>query len=239
MTTREKLDCQEVQALAGAYALDAVTPLEAAAIREHLETCAGCRADVAQMVEVARALPLSVEATPPPAGLKQRILDAIAEDPADAAIVSLPGSMGAPEQTPRRSFWSSRAWPVLAAAALVAAVSVAGYAYNLQQAQPRVYTLHSTAAPTATGQLTYFPREHAAYLTLDKMPTAAAGRTYQMWLIRNGKPESVGTMQPDAAGEADVTLNKDLGGYQQFAVTDEPDGGSAQPTGAQVLSQGL
>ena len=249
MTTREQLGCEEVQALAGAFALGAVTPDESAAIQAHLENCADCRQELGQMVEVAMAMPLAVEAVEPPAGLRQRIVAAIAEDAAGDGIVSLPGAReararqaeSAADATPsqRRSFWTSRAWPALAAAALVAAVGLGGYSYSQQQSQPKVYALHVQADPQATGQLTYVPNQHTTYVTVDGAPDPGLGKTYQMWLVRDGKPESVGTIKPDPGGKADATLTKDLGGYQQFSVTVEPAGGSAQPTGAQVLTQSL
>jgi anti-sigma-K factor RskA len=258
VTTREKLTCESVQALAGAFALNAVTPDEATAIREHVRTCADCRSEVAEMIEVATLMSLAAEPVPPPAGLKQRIMSAVAAEAADSGIVSLPGAMearqrreddeaGAPAvslpagggATARRSFWTSRAWPAAAAAALVAAIGLGGYAYNLQQTQPRVYSLHLGVTPQATGTLVYVPRDHTAIVTVDGVPDPGGSRTYQMWLIRDGRPESVGTMRPDAGGKADVTLSRDLSGYQEFAITVEPTGGSPQPTGAKILAQPL
>ena len=246
MTTREKLGCEEVQALAGAFALDAVTPDELSAIRDHVAGCADCRAQLGQMVGVAALMPFSVPEVAPPAGLKQRILDEIAEETDREGIVSLSDARdlraradGPAAVARRRSFWTSRAWPAVAAAALVAAIGFGGYSYNLQQSQPRVYTLHLQSAPQATGQLTYVPNQHTTYVTVDRAPDPGLGKTYQMWLIRDGKPESVGTIKPDPGGKANATLSKDLGGYQQFAVTVEPAGGSTQPTGAQVLAQSL
>lgn len=253
MTTREQLGCDEVQALAGAFALDAVTPDEASAIREHIETCADCRAEVARMVEVAALMPLALDETAPPAGLKQRILDAIAAETSASGIVSLPSAQppgsglerpgaeppAAVAAAPRRSFWSSRAWPALAAAALVAAIGLGSFSYTLQQGQPRIYTLQVATAPQASGELIYVPKDKTAYVTFDGVPDPGSNRTYQMWLIHDGIAESIGTIKPDPNGKADATLKKDLGGYKQFSVTVEPEGGSAQPTGPQVLTQNL
>lgn len=58
-------------------------------------------------------------------------------------------------------------------------------------------------------------------------------RTYVLWMIRDGKPESLQLFTPDAAGESlisTVVLPRDPAGIVAFAVTEEPAGGSPQPT---------
>jgi anti-sigma-K factor RskA len=263
MTTRERLNCEQVQALAGAFALDAVSEEEANAIREHIETCADCRKDIRRMVEVAQLMPLALDEVAPPPALRQRILDAVADDSLASGIVALRGArdQGAPTERPAagpaaveprtsaeeggsrtgrgRAFWASRAWPALAAAALLLALGLGGWNYTLQQNAPRVYNLQAPSAPQASGQLVYLPARHTAYFTIDRAPDPGTRRTYQMWLIRDGKPQSVGTVRPDQNGKAGATLSQDLSGYQKFAVTVEPEEGSAQPTGEVVLSQQL
>jgi anti-sigma factor RsiW len=44
------MDHTEIESLLGAYALDAVSPEEAAEIEEHLRTCPRCRAEVAALL---------------------------------------------------------------------------------------------------------------------------------------------------------------------------------------------
>jgi anti-sigma-K factor RskA len=68
-----------------------------------------------------------------------------------------------------------------------------------------------------------------------KMKTPAPGRTYQLWFITPGQAKvSAGTFAVDSAGEAtlDVAIPKDLGEIALAAVTEEPEGGVPQPTGA-------
>lgn len=71
------------------------------------------------------------------------------------------------------------------------------------------------------------------------LPQLPAGRTYQLWLIRGQSPAIVsgGVFQADKDGRAVVefanpALLKDV---RQFAVTDEPAGGSPGPTGRQFF----
>jgi anti-sigma-K factor RskA len=71
------------------------------------------------------------------------------------------------------------------------------------------------------------------------LPQLPAGRTYQLWLIRGQSPAvmSGGIFQADANGNAvmqvsDAAMLRDV---RQFAVTDEPAGGSRGPTGRQFF----
>ncbi|MBA2595638.1 MAG: zf-HC2 domain-containing protein, partial [Chloroflexia bacterium] len=55
-----------VRDLLGAFALGAVTAEEAAAVREHLATCAECQAEVAALWAAVDSLPALVEPMEPP-----------------------------------------------------------------------------------------------------------------------------------------------------------------------------
>jgi len=62
----------------------------------------------------------------------------------------------------------------------------------------------------------------------------ASGKTYQVWLIaRGGAPVSAGTFMPDSAGSAVMATNHPMepGTLRRIAVTEEPEGGVAAPTG--------
>jgi anti-sigma-K factor RskA len=65
------------------------------------------------------------------------------------------------------------------------------------------------------------------------LPAATAGHTYQLWLVtRDQKKVSAGTFTPDERGSALVRATYALSGdsLAAIAVTNEPAGGSAQPT---------
>lgn len=67
------------------------------------------------------------------------------------------------------------------------------------------------------------------------LPPAGAGRTYQLWGIPEGQPPvSLGTFNTDASGQTTVVLEVpaevDVADSDVSAVTDEPAGGSPQPT---------
>lgn len=66
-----------------------------------------------------------------------------------------------------------------------------------------------------------------------RLKPAAPGRTYQLWLIKDGKPvpSRLFTADPDEHGLVwGIELPKELTGVSAVAITDEPAGGSPQPT---------
>ncbi|MCU4184157.1 anti-sigma factor [Acidiferrimicrobium sp. IK] len=92
---------EDIQALLGAYALDAVAPDEAELVARHLEVCPRCRAEVQEHREVAGLLGYAGQEAP--AGLWDRITASMQEAPpalrlqrvGDDAFPSAPGSEGA------------------------------------------------------------------------------------------------------------------------------------------------
>jgi hypothetical protein len=69
------------------------------------------------------------------------------------------------------------------------------------------------------------------------LPELKAGRTYQLWLVTASSKISAGTFQPqngDAVIRATYALPADA--LKALAVTEEPAGGVAQPTGAPIMA---
>jgi hypothetical protein len=70
-------------------------------------------------------------------------------------------------------------------------------------------------------------------ITADQMPSMPSARTLQLWFVpKSGKPVSAAIFHPDTTGQialvAPVTIP--LNEIAALAVTDEPAGGSPQPT---------
>jgi len=82
------------------------------------------------------------------------------------------------------------------------------------------------------GQLFWNRSRNALVMSVHDLPPAPEGRTYQLWGIPAGEnPVSLGTFSTNETGEAVVTasLPDDLE-MAVSAVTEEPEGGSPQPT---------
>jgi hypothetical protein len=70
-------------------------------------------------------------------------------------------------------------------------------------------------------------------ITADQMPSMPSARTLQLWFVpKTGKPVSIAIFHPDAAGQIALVapVNMPLNEIAALAVTDEPAGGSPQPT---------
>ena len=86
----------------------------------------------------------------------------------------------------------------------------------------------------------YMPMVHAylhpqmgVAITADQMPSMPSARTLQLWFVpKAGKPMSVAIFHPDAAGQIALVapVNMPMNEIAALAVTDEPAGGSPQPT---------
>ena len=103
---------------------------------------------------------------------------------------------------------------------------------NLIGPQVAVMTLTSTM-PTAPTARMFWDQQHGAWtFVAHHIPMPKAGRTYQMWLVTPTAKISAGTFMPNQSGEvmmqATYPLPKDS--LAAVAVTDEPMGGSPQPT---------
>ena len=75
--------CADVDALAGALALDAVDADEQRAAREHLATCPEPHAELRSLLGADAALAASLEPIQPSAGLRDRLMATVAEVPQD------------------------------------------------------------------------------------------------------------------------------------------------------------
>jgi anti-sigma-K factor RskA len=93
-------------------------------------------------------------------------------------------------------------------------------------------------APQAMGR-GYWSRTRGLVFTASNLPALPAGRTYQLWVLTaRTAPISHGWLiRPDPAGRAAATFETplDLPQPTAMAVTIEPDGGVAAPTGDKYL----
>ncbi|HEY3219241.1 MAG TPA: anti-sigma factor [Gemmatimonadales bacterium] len=226
--------------LAAPYALGSLDAEERAEFERHLETCASCRAEVQSFREVSGLLAQTVPPATPPAELRERILRAARQ------VRPL---------TPRRR----TILPWAAAAAVVLAI-LGGFGYWRAENEARVLRtrldvaqsqldstkyvvaalLDSSVAITdlaATGKAPsmrlYWNRaRNIVVVAAFDLPPAPAGRTYQLWAIEKGHaPVSVGIFNTSPTGRAVITLAMPTAVRPQVsAVTEEPAGGSPQPT---------
>jgi len=104
---------------------------------------------------------------------------------------------------------------------------------------PDVETIRMTAAGSPPSARMFWNRSARQVVFLAfSLPTAPAGRTYELWGIAKGKaPVPLGTFNTNASGEGRVTVKVPDGLQIAIgAVTEEPAGGSPQPTTTPILA---
>ncbi|HEV8303435.1 MAG TPA: anti-sigma factor [Gemmatimonadales bacterium] len=219
----------ELLALAAPYALDALDGEERAAFEAHLAQCERCRAEVTSFRDVAGRLALAVPTIEPAPGLRDRVT-------AEARRVRPLAS---------RIPWLAAAGFVLAALLGGAWLRerVARQVLEARVAEQRellatllapdvgVATLAATGKPPSA-RLFWNPQRQRVVMAVFDLPPAPAGRTYQLWAIATGKPPvSLGIFNTGADGRVTAAMDVPAGlAFTLTAVTEEPAGGSPQPT---------
>lgn len=235
----------EWQEHAAAYALGALAAEDRRAFEAHLAGCAECRAEVKAFTEVAGALAHAAPAAEPPAGLRDRVLaearrvrpiGAGARRPwvpwlAAAALLAVAGGVESWRLTNRVQELGRR----LASADSARAVQDSVIAL-LTGPGVDVVSLAGTGGRQPSARILWNHARNRFVVFAFDLPAAPPGRTYQLWAIAKGHaPLSMGTFNTDAAGRATVQLAVDqqiaaLGFVDNCGLTQEPSGGSPQPT---------
>jgi anti-sigma-K factor RskA len=209
----------DVHALVGPYALDALDDGEQRDFEQHLALCERCREELAGLREAAASLAYGAPRAVPPPELKERILaQARAERP---NVVPLR----------RRRNWTA---PLAAGAAIAAcaAVVLGVWAASLQNSKD---PFESVLAKPGS-RLVSMGRAGAVAVAPDgsavlavAVPTAPTDKTYEAWVIEAGKAKPAGLFR-GGAGTSIVEVPRPVRSGAVVAVTLEPKGGSQQPT---------
>ena len=226
---------------AAAYALNALDFNERRAFEAHYPTCDICRAEVVEFRETAAMLAASVPADPP-SDLKARVMADIAQTRQVPPLV--PDNMV--ELAERRRLKLNR--PVLLAAVAAAVVmvitAVSALGFSRDGVDPRVELLAAPDAvvtelegDTGTLRVLWSPSRDRAVVIGSDLPDPGAGRTYELWFLRDDGVVAAGLFTPTDGMVSALLDFEDIDGLG-WGVTNEPNGGSPQPTG-DVLYSGL
>jgi hypothetical protein len=192
--------CDHVRPELGGYVLGGLQPEEAAAVREHLATCAECAAEHASLAGLPRLLVLAApmaEAGPPAPALEERVLDAIAGE--------------RPHRAPRRRrFLRPRVLLPAAAALAVIAVALVIALGGGEESAPGGFevALKPVAGATAKGRAVLASGDAGIKMQLwvRGLPRDP-GIVYEVHCDAPGWSASAGTFRADSHGRAYVVLN--------------------------------
>ncbi|MET9134714.1 anti-sigma factor [Streptomyces antibioticus] len=252
---------EDRHSLAAPYALDALDADERRRFEKHLRSCDRCAAEVRELAEDAVRLAWS-QAAPPPAAMRERVLAAVQRTPQEPVRApvrerapQLPPHVWGTEPPPGRSRAPRARRPLFvpfATATAAAALVVAGlFAVQANRAQDELAAerdrareiAHVLAAPDARATTGADQRgrsigviasasEGEAVVTLSGYGELPTGQVHQLWLMRpDAQPRSLGLF----AGDTPLVATGLDTAATSLAVTVEPDGGSAQPTGQPIV----
>jgi anti-sigma-K factor RskA len=230
------------------HALGVLQGEERAALEKHLDGCSSCRRELEQLRGDTALLALSTAGPTPPRRARQRLLEAVAREPRRVTSARRSWWTLVP--------WATAAALAIGLVVLWLQNSdlqlrVAGLQRQSVQQQAEllldrevVSTLTATDAlrvtlvaaktpPQPQGRAIYVRDRSSLIFLASNLQALPAQKVYELWLIpTSGAPIPAGVFKPDALGNATV-INPPLPpGVQAkaFAITVEPESGSAAPT---------
>ncbi len=222
------------------FLLGALEPGEAADFERHLAGCEECRTEISWLRPAIQVLPEGVERLEPPPALRERVMVEARSD-----IDSSAGVERSPSRPLRRFLGirrrsdsgaerlGMRPLAGLAAAALLIAV-FAGYAIQTGSGGGGTATIVSGHPPGVTAKMV---REgDGGTLELADVRQLPNGKILQAWVQRGHRIYSAHSLfAPARNGTATATI-ANMAGVNAVMVTAEPEGGSAQPTSAPIVT---
>jgi anti-sigma-K factor RskA len=224
------------------FAVGALDDRESKDFEAHLTAgCALCEAHLRATREALALMPRSLEPMMPPPTAKPRLLERLARE----QVVPIAASRPNP----------ARRWPMAGTvAAGILGLIIGGVYYRfryeprhslytsvinlLRDPNTRDYSLYG-AGPTPQAKGRFLWNESGeGHIFVTDLPAAPAGKMYAVWTIaQSSAPRYVGTITTNAFGQGGLHIKTARGEpkIDTFAVTLEPDGTTAAPTGAMVL----
>jgi anti-sigma-K factor RskA len=200
-----------IHELSAAYALDALDGEERRDFEEHLKHCSECQDAVASFQETAGTLAYDAQMPPPPPALRERILEQARRERSN--VVPL-----------RRR----RLLPAATTAAAVAACLAIGLGIWAASLHDELGKRPEAIALTGASGSVIVTHENEATLVLRNLAPAPPGKTYEAWVIENGKAVAAGTFA--GGGSVALPLARKVPDGAVVAVTLERAGGVEQPT---------
>lgn len=242
------MDARSFDDLKDAYVLGALSDEERATVEAFLALHPERQAEVDDLSGVAGLLALAPPEHDPPADLRRRVMQVVESE-------------SAPPRAARRPASSWFGWlggfrnVALGAAALLVVgllswnVLLQGDVQDLrgeveearsasEAQETREIALGGTWAEQGARAEVTALRDDRAILVVEDMPSIPEGRTGQVWVIHDEKPEPSGLLEP-SGNMAATAITTPLGDADAIAVTVEPAGGSDEPTSDPVLVQEL
>jgi anti-sigma-K factor RskA len=239
------------------YALGSLEDADRTALQKHLQDCPACRRELEALRGDMALLGTAASGPRPPARSRERLLQAVAREPRQSAAAAQPAKRWWWILVPTTAAALCAALALalwiqnIALVRQVAQIQTQSLAQEneLFRAREIVATLSATDAlrvtlveakspPQPQGKAIYVRDRGSLIFLASNFKALPAEKAYELWLIPvNGAPIPAGVFVPDAHGSATV-INPPLPAgveAKAFAITVEPQAGSAAPTSAVVM----
>jgi anti-sigma-K factor RskA len=221
---------------AAPYVLGALTAEELEAFREHLQSCAICREEVAALQVVAGALPAIAPQVSAPVELKRNVMASVREDARREQQLSRASSEARAARSVRRPVLAWLRWrPQLASGALAAAVVAVVVIAISSGGGAGTRVIRAEVIPRGA-DASLQVSDGRAQLEISGMPQTPPQRVYEVWVKRSGSPQPTDALfTVTSHGDATVGVPGSVSGVKVIMVTSEPLGGTKVPTTSPVI----
>jgi anti-sigma-K factor RskA len=229
-----------------AYALGALDGEDIRALEAHLETCASCRAELAEYRLLTDSLLTAIPPKQPSAALRKNLQS------------RLPGARKPARQRQTFSLSLSRLALGFAVIGLLVLnivsftqlrqiqIQQASLVTQVENAQTVLGLMSSPtiqmipiSGEQASGTLLLDKGNNKAVLIVENLPELTENQIYQIWLVKSDGGRDTGGLFRPESGETYTTKvilsPQSISNYVRIGVTVEPAGGSDAPTGERVF----
>ncbi|WP_066391367.1 anti-sigma factor [Neobacillus mesonae] len=237
------------------YIIDELSEHERAQFEHHLKTCIHCQKEIHSLKETWEMLSFDFEEKDVPASLKDEVMDFIFQEQEAEAVVKTCDEE--PKRHDIKLFFAKQFSPLSAGIAAVLLIGAIGLLWSNLQLRNNIAALENKVGSTTTteivrtfhlsGQNTALSANGNAYLVkegsstvlvieLNNMPDTKNEEVYQVWLLKNGKRQSAGTLKPDSSGNGLITYRLPKNhSFDDIGITLEPNPNNTQPQGQKVM----
>jgi anti-sigma-K factor RskA len=214
-----------------AYMLGALEPGEADEFGRHLEGCRRCQAEVRWFEPALGTLAESAERREPPRQLREALLAEVRADARRSASAE-------PRRATRSPFsrWLLKPAVGFAVLALLIAGAVGYEVGSDGDGAGGPSTLERNIDGIGVKMI---QEGGGGTLQLSNLPQLPADKVLEAWVEREGEVEAVpALLVPDRNGQAETTI-ADMSGVSTVMVTEEPQGGSEEPTSPAIVTMSV
>jgi len=222
------LDCEQRKDLIMLEAAGALDAPEASELRAHLASgCPRCTGALAEAHAVLALVPLGLDPINPPSELRDRLMAKV--------------------QGRRQSASWIRLTATAALAACIGALITFTIFWTRVQEKMQIISapdvqmvsLAGASQPKARGRILWDLDKNKWHVYVFDLQPLPAGKEYELWFItvdQKKVPAGLFSVNNDGKGSLVVDVPRKLGPIALAAITDEPRGGSPQPTGTIQLA---